>query len=458
MKQQDYTDHINESVGLPQPQDYQFSVKSNTACEFKWTWSTLFLNRGTSSSCHRCKGWDVTDYMHDFHNHPGKLHDRTKMLEGKWPGNGCEYCKKIEESGGVSERLSYINDSGIQPPEIDKDPTQIRVTPRILEVYFTNLCNQACAYCSPFFSSRIQQEIEKYGPLETEYDLSGFKSTVDYEKLKNQFWEWMDKNSEHLYLFHILGGEPLYQPEFQECLDFFSKRKHPYLRWKIFSNLKHDPDKFSEKIEIVNKLIVDKKIENFQVVCSQDCWGPQAEFARYGLELDVWEKNFNTLLNNDKLEIAVHSTISPITLPTMAEFYKKIGEWSKKKEMVVGWNTIKDPTFMNPEIIGHHGEKFFDDLINMVDLYEFDVPYLRGFREQVVNHPVDGVRLTKLYHYLNKLDERRNTDWKSLYPWLDELCQKYNTDIDDIDVIDKFIEEELTQPENRSYRNIDKRV
>jgi hypothetical protein len=73
-----------------------FPIKTNTACQFKWTWSTLFLSVGTSSSCHRCKGWDVTNHMQDFHNHPGKLGDREKMLEGLWPGNGCEYCKKIE--------------------------------------------------------------------------------------------------------------------------------------------------------------------------------------------------------------------------------------------------------------------------------------------------------------------------------------------------------------------------
>jgi hypothetical protein len=87
-----------------------FPIKTNTSCQFKWTWSTLFLSVGTSSSCHRCKGWDVTDHMQDFHNHPGKLEDREKMLDGKWPGNGCEYCKKIEDSGGQSERTSYIND------------------------------------------------------------------------------------------------------------------------------------------------------------------------------------------------------------------------------------------------------------------------------------------------------------------------------------------------------------
>jgi hypothetical protein len=77
--------------------------------------------------------------MQDFHNHPGKLGDREKMLEGLWPGNGCEYCKKIEDVGGVSERTGYINDLLLSPKELSLNPTATNVTPRILEVYFTNV-------------------------------------------------------------------------------------------------------------------------------------------------------------------------------------------------------------------------------------------------------------------------------------------------------------------------------
>ena len=55
----------------------ELPINKATACQFKWTWSTLFLNFGTTSSCHRCKHWPVTvDTIEDFHNVPGKLQDR----------------------------------------------------------------------------------------------------------------------------------------------------------------------------------------------------------------------------------------------------------------------------------------------------------------------------------------------------------------------------------------------
>lgn len=395
-----------------------FPIDTATSCQFKWTWSTLFLSVGTSSSCHRCKGWDVSDSMHDFHNHPGKVQDREKMLEGLWPGNGCEYCKKIEDAGGISERTAYINQSLLSPKELQVNPTETRVTPRILEVYFTNLCNQKCVYCSPFFSSLIQNEIDKYGPLEKEYDLDGFHGREDYGKLKAEFWEWMDKYSTDLYHFQILGGEPLYQPEFEECLAFFESRNHPNTNWKIFSNLKHAPSKFKEKIDRISKLIEAGKLESFEIVCSMDCWGPQAEFARYGMDLTEWQQNFDTLLNSPYVKISIHSTITPVTLPTMAEFYKKIMEWNKIKKVDFGWNTVARPTFMNPDQLGFYAKDFFDELLMVVPEEDHRKQYLYGFAKQVTTHDVDYDQIDRLRSYLDRIDERRGTDWKSLYPYL----------------------------------------
>jgi hypothetical protein len=406
-----------------------FPIHTATACQFKWTWSTLFLSVGTSSSCHRCKGWDISEDIQNFHNHPGKLEDRKKMLDGKWPGNGCEYCKSIEDAGGVSERTSYINGSLLAPKELLTNASEIEVTPRILEVYFTNVCNQKCVYCSPFFSSLIQNEIEKYGPIEAEYDLMGFKGKEGYDKRKEEFWKWMDKHSTDLYHFQILGGEPMYQEEFEECLTFFEARQHPNTNWKIFSNLKHDPEQFKKKIDRISTLIENKKLESFEIVCSMDCWGPEAEFSRFGMNLKEWETNFMTLLNSPHVQVSVHSTITPLTLPTAAEFYHKFHEWSKIKTINYGWNIVVTPSFMDPCIIGHYAEKYFDDLLNEVPDDDHRKNYLNGFKQKVVKHQIDPIRLKKLHDYLENIDKRRGTDWKALYPWLYEIYEKYAKDV-----------------------------
>ena len=63
----------------------------------------------------------------------------------------------------------------------------------------------------------------------------------------------------------------------------------------LFTNLNHEPIKFKKKLDKVNRLIEEKKIKNMEVVCSIDCWGPDLEYVRYGLNLDWAEKNIETL-------------------------------------------------------------------------------------------------------------------------------------------------------------------
>lgn len=408
---------------------FKFPIETKTACQFKWTWSTIFLSKGTTSSCHRCNSWDLKDInFEDFHNHPGKVSDREKMLEGQWPGNGCEYCKRIEDAGGKSERTAYINDADCCPPELKDNPFATEVTPRILEVYFTNLCNQACVYCNPLFSSVIEQEIKKYGPLESEYDLDGsFKPVDNYAEMKDKFWSWMNVNSKKLFEFQVLGGEPLYQPEFTECLSFLEERSHPRLTWKIFSNLKHPTTTFIKTIQKLDKLVDDGKLKSIEIVCSIDCWGKEAEFARYGMSLENWQDNFTVLLQSKNIKISVQATLSSVTLPTAYVLVDKLIEWSKIKYINYGANIVASPTFMDPAIFGSDLKPFIDKLNDSLvkSSWKDASAYIAGFGNMIVSTEPDLEKLQRLKNYLNRLDQRRGQSWRSVYPWMEKSFDKF---------------------------------
>jgi hypothetical protein len=412
----------------------ELPINKDTACQFKWTWSTLFLNFGTTSSCHRCKHWPVTvDTIEDFHNVPGKLQDREKMLQGQWPGNGCEYCKVVEDVGGISERKAYIKDLPMLPPEMQFEPKATSVTPRLLEVYFSNLCNQACTYCSAKFSSVIQAENERHGEILKD-DLEVFKwpNNPDYEIMREKFWNWMDKHGQQLYKFQILGGEPLYQPEFDRCIEWFDKNPCPNLEWHIFSNLKHKTERLEKQLDQIERLIADKKLKSFQVVASMDCWGPEAEYARYGMDLEQWERNFLVLHNKRWVKLQVHSTITSLTTPTMWKLYdniikwedNQIMPWGKPKPIFYSWNTIQDPKWMNPSIFGDYCVPEIDQLLRTLEsrnqTFNRDISYLEGIRKQLVNATPNKYEMYRFRSHLNELDKRRKLDWKALYPRLAE--------------------------------------
>jgi organic radical activating enzyme len=83
------------------------------------------------------------------------------------------------------------------------------------------------------------------------------------EAYVEKFWEWMRNNSNHLKVFNILGGEPLHQTEFKDCIDFFNEYPNPEITFGVFSNLQQQHSKFKEKIESIEQLVKDKKIKTF---------------------------------------------------------------------------------------------------------------------------------------------------------------------------------------------------
>jgi hypothetical protein len=51
--------------------------------------------------------------------------------------------------------------------------------------------------------------------------------------------------------------------------------------------------------------------------------------------------------------------------------------------------------------------------------------YLRGIAKQSHNPGPNTKEITKLFNFLNTLDQRRNTHWPSVFPWLVDEFAKY---------------------------------
>jgi len=220
-------------MALPQK---VFPIKSETACQLKWSWSTLFLTTEETASCHRTNMHRFDTSSFNFHNTPTKLEDRERMLVGKWPNKGCNYCKNIEAAGGQSDRITNLDFRDMHaPPELDINPTAINVTPRILEIYFDNTCNLKCLYCGPQFSSLWEAENRKHGS----FNDGKLVTTSDWQKSKNiesnkqKIFEWLKVHGHNLTNFNVLGGEPLYQKEFEQCLDLFEQHPAPHLKFLL---------------------------------------------------------------------------------------------------------------------------------------------------------------------------------------------------------------------------------
>ena len=414
------------------------------ACQLKWTQNTVYLTDGISASCHKAGfGKYLTDNGEiNFHNTPNKIEDRRKMLRGEWPGNGCEHCKHIEEAGGESDRTIHLEMEGATaPPELENDPEAVEVTPRILEVYWGNTCNQKCIYCAAHYSSQIHQEEKRFGAFDQEgvkLDYNKFKVNPNIERDTELLFKWFDKNLQNLHKIIVLGGEPFLQKETFRFIEMLERSSYPDLSLVFFSNHNVEHERFKRWMDRLEKLRKSGRLDKIQIFFSCDALGDEGEYVRTGLDLKLAIKNFEHILHNTGMEQGINSALTVTAVPGMPALAKYINECSKIKPIY--WSMTKAANHNDEQrpylYPGIFGSKINDwGLREAIDLFDVNT---NGFPDSVkVNHKKfmqgnmtefsgqasDVVRLKQFKIYLDELDRRRGTDWAKVYPQMFEIVK-----------------------------------
>ena len=436
-----------------------FPIKSDTACLLKWAWSTVYLGQGTSSSCHRTDQAPIPlDNFASFHNLPNKIAARQMMQRGEWPQGGCQYCEKIEAANGMSDRMYQLHanhDLDRTPIELIQDPTTLEVVPTILEVYFNNVCNMACLYCGSNFSSKWEEENTRFGtfnhggvyigPIIAGFGDKNFhviandgkldqltSNNSKYEIRLADFWKYLhDKDRySHIRYYQILGGEPFHQKrEFDMSLDFWESHPNPELTFNIITNLKVPHKKFCDYIDRFERMVNSGALKRLQITGSLDAWGPQEEYVRHGLDLREWEKNWEYLLDKPWIEMCVNAAITGLTIKTLPDLIERIQIWNKKRSesqsIHFSFMSVMTPQQLVPDIFGSgvfdtDFERLLDVMpnVNANDISARE--HMMGIIQQIQTAPRKPEMIEALKIYLTELDRRRDTDWRPLFPWLDQ--------------------------------------
>jgi hypothetical protein len=405
----------------------RFPIDTATACQSKWTWSTVWLNQLASSSCHRVNSETIDfDNFDSFHNSPKKLDDRQLMLAGKWPTGGCEYCKNIEDAGGFSDRHHNLDIRGLTPPELLTDPTAIKVTPRIIEIFAHNTCNLACTYCNGSLSSKIEQENIKFGSFFKDgVHLPATPTPAAAAAYFDKFMDWLDRNVQSLVRLHLLGGETFIQHDLMNgVLDILERKPNPNLQLCIFSNM-NVPDKYWDLYTSrIEELQVKKHIQYFDLTASIDCWGPEQEYVRTGLDLAKFEKRFAWASSQgDWLRLNANQTVTSLTMRTMPDLIERINYYSRLNNKHIGhYFQFYTGTYMfqHPQAFAY--SMWADDFKRIYkEMRDPEaIQRMTGLEKQLQQATTHNYRnINKLHVYLDELDRRRNTNWRKLFPYLD---------------------------------------
>ncbi len=418
-----------------------FPIKTESACLLKWAWSTVYFNSGTSASCHRTQKYAIDPNNFDnFHNLPDKVSARELMLQGHWPQAGCEYCKQVEDTGGISDRqynLQQQQGTWLTPPELLTNSQATNVTPTILEVYFKNTCNMKCVYCGPHFSSLWEEENRKFGSTfqnnKIEFDIKSSQHNPNYDQMVAGLWKYLAEENRYQTLkrYHILGGEPFLMSELDDSIKFWQQHPNPDLVFSIVTNLNIPTKRFEQYVCQFEKMVLSNKIWKLQLTASLDCWGPEQEYVRHGLDLKLWERNFELLLNKPWVALSINSAISALTIKSLPKLLEKINAWNQGQVATANWYDrprAAEPILHSFNTTGQFDDPYpfgsgvFDnDFKTILDLMP-NTPardVMQGIAQQLSKSQRNNKKIEFLKKYLSELDQRRGTNWRSHFTWLD---------------------------------------
>jgi hypothetical protein len=292
----------------------------------------------------------------------------------------------------------------------------------------------SCVYCGPHFSSLWEDENRKYGNLfkndTTEFSVDQSQNNPHYDKMVADLWKYLLTNDRYLTLrrFQILGGEPFLVKELDDSLDFWEAHPNPDLVLSIITNLNIPNKRFQKYVERFERLVKEKKIWKIQITGSLDGWGPEMEYVRYGLNLATWEQNFKSLLDKSWATLSINSALSALTIKYLPALISKINEWNRLRP------ADAEPILYSSGFTGklddprRFGTGFFDNDFNLalslldkkskIDLGVHEM--LQSMAKLIGKNPMDIAKVNELKTYLDQLDLRRKTNWRTTFPWLDQ--------------------------------------
>ena len=427
-----------------------FPIKQSPACTLKWSASTIWIQSGYTASC-----WNASvshaKSLKNFHNTPEKIRDRTKMLQGEWPGHGCQKCMYREQAGQESDRTLHNRTTEHYAPELDHNLEAVELTPTNIEVYFSNECNMKCISCSETLSSQWAKENREHGRFESgsvklgpglaytksiadqdqgEWDFDVKKnSKQDHKTRLAEFWDWMKHNHLSLRRLNILGGEPFYQKNIKDLLEFYKHNPNPELQFSVTSNLNIDREKFDWYINKFVFLTGNNNIKNLQIVASIDNLGISAGYVRHGLDILKWYNNFNILCNTPNIEMGVNSCITALTIPEFKNLVQLINNSRKQFNKNIWWSmepVNQSPTspFLHPKVFGHLLNDFYDAILQEMDPTKSEYGIFDSWQKQwrVLEPDINMMKQTVVL--LNEMDRRRNTIWQDAFPEIRTIMEK----------------------------------
>lgn len=434
-------------------------------CLAKWTQVTMHLHNGMTHSCHHPSPHKIP--LEEIKRNPTALHNtsfkkekRREMLNGKKPDE-CNYCWNVEKSSNsFSDRVFKSSEEWSLPhlEEIKGLDWRANYNPKYVEVSFSNTCNFKCSYCSPMFSSKWMEEIEKNGPYPTSTNFNDltwvrqtnqlpYKHSDDNPYVKS-FWEWWPSLYHDLHTFRITGGEPLLSKDTWKILDFIETTDTPNekLNISINTNLGVPKNLIVKFVEQVKKIINEGRVSEFIIFTSCESHGKQAEYIRNGLDYDLFLENVEYILSElPKVTINVMATFNALSVFGYGQLLDKIFELKQKYQnnerywtsaIQIDTSYLRWPEHLSVKILEDEHKELILEAAKKAFYYstpefnrdnfgfsDIEVQKLKRLYDYAISEDNFNVTLNRkdFVSFVDEHDKRRGTNFLETFPQLENL-------------------------------------
>lgn len=309
------------------------------------------------------------------------------------PGPRCSPCYNLEQEKNkfdiISDRVFYLRELKQVPLDLYRQPTKFDL--HTVDVRWTNLCNFACVYCGPEFSSKWASELD-------------VKINTPADQQRQQFKEYILGNTKNLKHVYLAGGEPLLMKENLELLEKLYV-ENPNVNLRINTNLSKVDTKIFELV---------CTFKNVHWTVSVETIGREYEYIRYG---GVWQQfvdNLNIIKHlGHKISFnMLHFLLNYQSLFRCIDFLKSHG--FHNNSYIIG--PVSNPEYLDirhlPDTVLDEVGKELQRRINKAPGFLLE----NSYRNLLIHVKTPMVKnFANSLHLIQQLDQRRNIDSQSIF-------------------------------------------
>ena len=362
-------------------------------CPMPWT-GLMYNFDGTVKNCIRSSNpiGNIKDQpANEIVTNMTNQDTQFRMLQGR-PGTRCHPCYELETDRRsfdiISDRVFYIRELKSVPLDTYRVGNHDLHT---IDIRWTNLCNFACVYCYPQFSSRWSDELNVVHQVPTKQQVEQFK-------------QYIFDHADQLKHVYMAGGEPLLMRENLELLELLQKI-NPEVNLRINTNLSKTDTKVFDKI---------CEFKNVHWTVSIESQEQEFEYIRYGARWEDFLENLDIIRKLDhKITFnMLHFLLNYRSIFDCVDWLKGLG--FHNNSFVIG--ALITPEYLNirhlPKNVLHSIKQELQDRISEQPGYLLE----NGYKNMLtyIDQPIKQ-DLPEAMKQLSIMDQRRNLDSKKIF-------------------------------------------